>query len=133
MGSLLVSGGDAAELLKFAEAAFNEVPLFVKLLVKWLLLRSGRVVWDDCDRTGIRDSGAEVVGIIGGIGHDDVRSIGAEKGLGLRSVAAMSSSKNDPGGTAEPPHSDMDFGAQAAARAAKGLILTPFFAPAACW
>jgi hypothetical protein len=38
-GCLLVSGGDPAKLLKFAETAFDEVPLGVELLVERVYLR----------------------------------------------------------------------------------------------
>src|SRR5690606_34950232 len=33
----------------------------------------------------------------------------------------------------QPTHGHVDLGAQAAARTAKGLIFSPFFAPEACW
>jgi hypothetical protein len=73
-----------------------------------------------------------VVGIVDGVGHDDLGPVGIEKGCGLRRVTAMSGGENDLGGITEAPHGKVDFGAQAAARATKGLILSPFFALAAC-
>ena len=41
------AGCDAAELLEFAEAAFDQVALCVEVLVERVLAGSGGVVWDD--------------------------------------------------------------------------------------
>jgi hypothetical protein len=50
----------------------------------------------------------------------------------LRRVARLARGETEANRTAQTAHSEMDFGAQAAARTADGLILSPPFAPLAC-
>jgi hypothetical protein len=129
----LVAGGDAAELLELGEAALDQVALFVERLVEVMLEGAGRVVGDDGDGAGLGDGGAEGVGVVGGIGEDRGRPIGAEQRQGLRGVAALAGGQDDPDGAAQATNGEVDLGARAATGAADGLILRPFFAPAACW
>jgi hypothetical protein len=51
----------------------------------------------------------------------------------LRHIAAMTGGKVEGDRVAKPAHGKMNLGAQPAAGPAKGLILSPFFAPEACW
>ncbi len=67
-GGLLVSGGDASELLEFADAALDQVTFLVEVAVERVLRASRRIVRDDRDGAGLGDGLAEVVGIVGGIG-----------------------------------------------------------------
>ena len=68
----LEARGDASELLEPAEAAFDEMSLGVKVGVERVLARSRRIVGNDGESAFARDCQPEVVGIIGGIGDDDI-------------------------------------------------------------
>ena len=76
-GMIISSGffeasGNAAELLELAEAAFHEMSLGIMMLVERIFERAGRVVGNDGERALVCDRLAQVVGVIGCIGHDDL-------------------------------------------------------------
>ena len=131
-GGLFVACGDAAELLELGEAAFDQVAFLVELAVERMLLRARWIVGDDGDSTGLGDGLAEVVGVVGGIGQHGGGPILAEQRCGLRHIATLTGSEDDPGRTPQAADGEVDLGAQTAAGSANGLILRPFFAPAAC-
>ena len=131
---LLEAGGDAAELLELAEAALDQMALRAEVLVEGVLAGAGRVVGDDSDRALGGDRLGPRVGILGGIGHDDLGGQALDQGVSLRIVAALSAGQGEAHGSTQTPDSQVDLGAQATAGAAKGLIFSPpFLAPAACW
>ena len=98
-----------------------------------MLERAGWIVWDDRDGPGLGDGFAEGVGVVGGIGQHGSRSILSEQGDGLRRIPPLPGGEDEPDRAAEAPHGEVDLRAQPAPGAAYGLILSPFFAPAACW
>lgn len=100
--------------------------------VERMLYGAGWVVGNDRRRIPGCNRIAERVGIIGRIGHDEVRLQTFDKRKGLRRIARLAGGEVKANGTAQAAHGKMDFGAQAAARAADGLILSPPFAPLAC-
>ncbi len=106
--------------------------LRIVMRVEGVLYGSGWVVGYDSRRLLCRDRMAERVGIIGCISHDEVGLQTFDKRKGLRRVTGLPSGEMEANGTAPASHGEMDFGAQAAARAADGLILSPPFAPLAC-
>jgi hypothetical protein len=73
-----------------------------------------------------------VVCVVGSVGQDEPRSVLAEQGGGLGGIAALAGGQDDPDRAAEAADGEMDLGAPAATRASKGLIVSTFFAPAAC-
>jgi hypothetical protein len=88
---------------------------------------------DDSQRALVGDGLAEVVGVVGCIGHDDVGGQSLDQEAGLGRVALLAGREDEPYRTAQPSNGEMDFGAQAAARASDGVIFRPpFLAPAAC-
>ena len=128
----LVAGSDAAELLEPGEAAFDEMALLVELPVERVLGGSRGVVGDH--RLGIHggDDCPEVVGVIGGVSQHDLGLVPADQAGSLRHVASVTAGQVEGDRTAKPTHGQVDLGAQASSRAAKRLIFSPFFAPAAC-
>src|SRR5260370_5248751 len=73
----LEARGDASELLEPAEAAFGEMSLGIEVSIERMLARWRWVVGDDGERAFAGDRQPEVVGVIGGIGDDDLRGEGA--------------------------------------------------------
>ncbi len=88
-GGLFVVGGDAAELLELAEAAFDEVAFPAERLIEGVLAGAGRAVGDDRDGTCLADGLAEPVGVVGSVGQDNVRPVLAEQGEGPRRIAVL--------------------------------------------
>src|SRR5512134_99124 len=87
------------------------------------------------DRVGLigADGVAEMIGIIGGVGEDMLSGQSVDEGMGLGDVVALPTGEDETHRQAQTAHGHMDLAGQAAARAANGLILSPPFAPAACW
>lgn len=106
--------------------------LRIVMRVERMLYGPGWVVGNDGRRIFGCDRFAERIGIIGCVGHDEVRLQTFDKGEGLRRVARLPGGEAKANRTTEPAHGEMDFRAQATARAADGLILSPPFAPLAC-
>lgn len=108
----------------------------VEFLVEGKLCRSGGIVRDHRDGAGFGDAGAEVISIIGCVGHDDAGLLSLQQRCRLGSIALLAGGQMEGDGAPQAAHSEMDFGAQAAARTSEsligGLILSPLFAPAAC-
>ena len=74
-----------------------------------------------------------VVGVVGGIGDDKLSRGTVEQGGSLWSIASLASGEEEADRAAEPSDGEMNFGGQAAARTSDRLILSPPFAPLACW
>ena len=132
-GGFLEACGDTSEVLELGEAALDEVPLGVEMAVERVFLGARRVVGNDCQRALGRDVPAQSVAVIGGIGDDDLGGLFVKQALRLRCVASLPGREAEFYRATQGAHGHVDLGAQAAARAAKGLISSPFFAPAACW
>jgi len=119
------AGGDTAELLELGKAAFDEMALCVELPVQTMLECARWVVGDDRERAFVCDSLSQRIGIIGRIRHDNFGGQAFHQGLSLWRIALLTGGQGEPHGTSKPAHSHMDLGAQAPARAAKGLIFSP--------
>ena len=130
---LFIARSDASELLELAEAAFDEVSLGIEMFIERVFLGARRIVGNDGERALVGDRLAKVVGVIGGVGHDDLSGQAFDQGSGLRDIAHLARREQEAHGASQTPDGQMDFGAQATARAADGLILSPPFAPLACW
>src|SRR5271169_1514395 len=69
-GCLFEAGRNAAKLLEFREAAFDEMALGVEMLVERIFDCARRIVGDDGERPFGGGGLAQVIGVIGGIGHE---------------------------------------------------------------
>ena len=103
------------------------------MLVERVLLGARGVVGDDGECALVGDRLAEMVGVIGGVGHDDLGGKAVDQGAGLWRITSLAGREDEPHRASQPTDSQMDLGAQAATRAPDGLILSPLFAPLACW
>jgi hypothetical protein len=120
-------------LFELAEAALDQVTLGIEVAVERMLFGPRRVVRDDGDRAFVGDNLSEMVGIIGGISHDDFGRQPLDQRRGLRHIATMTGCQRKADGTAQASNCKMYLRAQATTRAPDGLIFRPpFLAPAAC-
>lgn len=101
-------------MLELAEAALDEVAFLVDRLVEVELSGPRGIVRDNGDGAGLGDGGAEVVGIVGGIGQDEAWSVVVEQGGSLWGIAALPGGQDDPDGAAETADGEVDLGAPAA-------------------
>ena len=111
--------------------------LGVEMFVERIFDRARRVVGDDGERALGGDGLAQVIGVIGCIGHYDLGGQSFDQFGGLRRIALLTCGKREPNGTSQASNGQMYLGAQAPARAADCLIFRlifrpPFLAPAAC-
>lgn len=98
-----------------------------------MLVGARRVVGDNGNGALVGNHLAEVVGVVGRVGHDDFGGKVFDQGTRLGHIAHLARRKRKAHRASQSSDSQVDFGAQAAARTANGLILSPPFAPLACW
>jgi hypothetical protein len=131
-GKLVISCGNAPEILKPAEAALDDVPPLVGALVEGMELHAIGFIRDDRPCAGIDDFGTQFVAVIPLVGNErthgrcERQNIGRGSDVGLLAGGEM---KND--GPAERITQRMDFRRAAAARTADCLIVLPPFPPEA--
>ncbi len=105
----------------------------VEMRVERMLLGARGVVGNDGECAFVGNRPAEMVGVIGGVGHDDLGGEALDQGAALWRIASLAGREDEPHRTSQATDSQMDLGAQAATRASDRLILSPLFAPLACW
>ena len=110
--------------------------LGVEVLVERVLDCPRRVVGNDGERALGGDGVTEVIGIVSGVAHHDFGRQTFDQSAGLRRIAFLAWRQDEADRTSQTSDGQVYLGAQAAARAPKGLIFLifrPFFwAPLAC-
>ena len=131
-GEPVISGGDAAEVFEFVEAAFDAIARFMdfeavrdRALAPW-------IAGNDGSRADVRDEGAERIAVVGLVGEDVGRPKAVEQGRRLRNIAGLSGRENDPQRSPPSIGGKMDLGGQSTSGAPQSLILAPPFPVAAC-
>ena len=131
-GELVVSGGDAAEVLEPAKAALDDVSAFVGAFVEAMDDDAVGFVGDDRLSAATNDFTAKVVAIIPFVGEQHThgrrerQNIGRRRDIGILAWGQMQDDR-----PAERIAQRMDFCRAASARAADGLIVLPPFPPEA--
>ncbi len=132
-GSLFITGGNSAKVLDGIEESLDKVALAVEREIAVpldLAVCFGRDHRLDGAHFQALDEAVAIVALVAKqrCGLDLSR-----KRLCLRDVVCLSTSQAEREGISQCIDDGMDFRRQAAARAAYGLVLTPFFrAPALC-
>lgn len=129
---LVVAGGDSAEVLEPAKAAFDNVAAFVGALVEGMDVDAIGLVGNDRLGAAIDDLGTQFVAVVSFVGDERAHGWGKRQHIGRGGdvgILAGREMKND--WSAERIAQTMDFGRAPAARAADGLILLPPFPPEA--
>ena len=131
-GELIVSGGDAAEVLEPTKAALDDVSAFIGTLVEAMDDDAVGFVGDDGLGAATYDLAAKVVAIIPFVaeerahGRRERQNIGRRRDIGILAWGQMQDDR-----PAERIAQRMDFCRAASARAADGLIMLPPFPPEA--
>ena len=107
--------------------------LRVEMPVKRMFFRAGWVVRNNGNGVFFRNSFAQWISILGGIGDKYIGGKPLNEPMGLRAIPTLAPSEDKSHRAAQTAYSHVDFRAQPAARTAQGLIFSPpFFAPEAC-
>lgn len=131
-GELVVSGGDAAEVLEPAKAALDDISAFVGAFVEAMDDDAVGFVGDDGLGAATNDFAAKVVAVIPFVseerahGRRERQNIGRGRDIGILAWGQMQDDR-----PAERIAQRMDFCRAASARAADGLIVLPPFPPEA--
>ena len=131
-GELVVSGGDAAEVLEPTKAALDDVSAFIGTLVEGMDDDAVGFVGDDGLGAATYDLAAKVVAIIPFVaeerahGRRERQNIWRRRDIGILAWCQMQDDR-----PAERIAQRMDFCRAASARAADGLIMLPPFPPEA--
>ena len=131
-GELVVSGGDAPEVLEPAKAALDDISAFVGALVERMDDDTVGFVGNDRLGAAANDFAAKVVAVIPFVAEKRVhrrrerQNIGRRRDIGILAWGQMQDDR-----AAERIAQRMDFCGAASARAANGLIVLPPFPPEA--
>ena len=127
-GELVVSGGDAAEVLEPAEAALDDISTSVGAFVEAMDDDAVGLVGDYGLGAATSDFAAKVVAVIPFVGEErahgwrERQDIGRRRDIGILAWGQMQDDR-----PAERIAKRMDFCRAASARAADGLIVRPLF------
>lgn len=129
---LVVSGGDAAEVLEPAEHALDEIAALVGFGVEGVMSLAGGVVGDHRQRAALDQEAADGVAVVSGVGSQAVgRLDGGDQVDGGAGVAELTGGDGQGDRPALPIDQGVDLRRASATRAAYGLGLRPPFPPAA--
>lgn len=121
-------------MLDLVEETLDEVPFAIEREVAEPLnkpVRSGR---DHRNRAARRDQLNDGVAVVSLVGQHMASAKVFQQWFGLGAVGGIAGRQDEAQRIAQRIAQGMDFGRQAAARAANGLrLLIPPFAPALCW
>src|SRR5258708_7887985 len=87
------------------------------MLVERVLLGARGVVGNDGERALVGDRLADMVGVIGGVGHDDLGGEALHQGAGLRRIASLAGREDEAHRAPQAADSQMDIGYHASSGA----------------
>lgn len=131
-GELVISRGDAPEVLEPAKAAFDDIPALVSAFVEAMDDDTVRLVGDYRLGAATKDFAAKVVAVISLVseecahGRCELQNVGRRSDIGILAWGQMQDDR-----PAERIAQRMDFCRAASARAADCLIVLPPFPPEA--
>lgn len=112
--------------------------LGVEMLVEGMFASARRVAGNDSDSTLCGDGLTEVIGIVGGIGHDHLGWQSIDQRRGLRHIAAMTRGESEPDRAAQPANRKVEadhrpLKAASCGSIARKALPAASIAPAARW
>ena len=129
---LVIAGGDGPELLELGKEVLDQMPGLVEVFVEGARCLPGIPRWDHGCLAGLGQRREHpLVRIERLVGNERLGLQLREQGIGSGQVMRLTTGEMKASWIAECIDGGVDFGAQPAARAPDGLILTPFLrAPA---
>ena len=130
---LVVSRGDAPELLQLVEEALDVIALAIDRLLPAKLGLPVGAVGNVGDRAVIADAGTDTIGVVALVGNDDGTMLDAfEQRLGMRHVVIVAGRDQELDRAALRIDARVDFRREAAAASPHTTISTFFSTPEAC-
>ena len=128
-----VARRQSPELLDTIEKSFNEVAVFVNMVIVFSPNDTVFPAGDDRLCVSRRNTDDKRVGVVSLVSHNRQGIKSINQGLGLRYVRSFATSQKQTNGISQSIHRSMDLCRQSATRTSD--VLRPFFfwAPAACW
>ena len=128
-----VARRQSPELLDTIEKSFNEVAVFVNMVIVFSPNDTVFPAGDDCLCVSSHNAYDKRVGVVSFVSHNRQGIKSIDQGLGLRYVCSFAPGQKQTNGISQSIHRSMDFCRQSATRTSD--VLRPFFflAPAACW
>jgi len=120
-------------MLEFIEVALDQVALAVDATIDAALDEAIPLRGDMGLGAGCSDEIEQRARIVATVGDDVAAFETGEQRWCSDSVVRLTGGQHEPHGQAVLIDNSVDFGAQSATRATDGVILAPFFPPAACW
>ena len=131
-GELVVSGGDAPEVLEHAKAALDDISAFVGAFVEAMDDDTVRFIGDDGLGAATNDFAAKLVAVIPFVGEERAHGWRERQNIGRRrDICILARGQMQDDRPAARIAQRMDFCGAASARAANGLIVLPPFPPEA--
>jgi hypothetical protein len=131
-GELVISRGDAPEVLEPAKAAFDDISAFVGAFVEAMDGDTVGFIGDDGLCAAPNDFAAKLVAVIPFVGEERAHGWGERQDIGRRSnIGVLTWGQMQDDRPAERIAQRMDFCRAASARAADCLIVLPPFPPEA--
>ena len=132
VGSPVVAGCDAPEVLEPVEAAFDAVSQFVEGEVVGDEPFPGRIAGYDGLCAFAFDEIAQGIAVVGFVGDHVIGMEAFEEGSCLRGVAALARGEDHAHRTSLAIDGEVDLGGQSSSGASQSLVLVPPFPVAAC-
>lgn len=129
----LEAGCDAAELLEFAEVSLDQVAASVKIGWDAALMADAALGRDVSGAAAGCDPLDQRKAVVSAVGDDGAGRQRVQQHRGDRLVGGLTGCDVQADRQAVLIDDGVDLRAQSATRTANGVILAPFFPPAACW
>ena len=129
----LIARRQSPELLDTIEKSFNEVAVFVNMVIVFSPNNAVFSAGDDRLCVSRRNADDKRVGVVSLVSHNRQSIKSINQGLGLCYVRSFATSQKQTNGISQSIHRSMNLCRQSATRTSD--VLRPFFfwAPAACW
>ena len=131
---LIISRGDGAKLLEFAEEVFNQMASLVEVFIILTLIFSIAIRWNDRSLAGLfKQIDHTRVGIECLVGDHSVGFEGRKKRISADQIVGLAGREQEAGRIAERVDGGVDFRTQSPSRVTDRLVRTVFLsAPALC-
>jgi len=124
--------GDSTVELEFAETAFDEITLCVKLFVVAVLMCAGALGGDNRLHSVGPDERSNFIGIIAFVGNHRLGRLSGQQRRGALAIRFLSSAQQQAQRPAQRIAEHMNFGGQSSTGSPQSLLTRPLFPVAAC-
>ena len=125
--------GDTTVELEFAETAFDEIPLRIKLFIVPVLVFAGALGWNNRLHLFSSDERPNLIGIITFVGDHRLGGVSSQQRRGALAVSLLSSGQQQTQRPSQRIAKHVNLGRQSSTGSPQSLFTRPLFPVAACW